>query len=81
MASITIRDLPDKTKEVLRVRAAQCGVSLESYVRQMLNKASSANGLKPISILDMAEKYFGSKHGVDIELPKRSSGRQPTEFN
>ncbi len=81
MASITVRNLPDKTKEALRIHAAQCGVSLESYVRQILKKASSANSLKPVSILDMAEKFFGAKHGVDIELPERSSERQPVEFN
>ncbi len=81
MASITIRDLPDKTKEALRVHAAQCGVSLEAYVRQVLKKASTANGLKAVSILDMADKYFGSKHGIDIELPKRSSKRQMVEYN
>ena len=81
MASITIRNLSDKTKEALRIHAAQSGVSLESYVRQILRKASGANGLKPVSILDMAEKYFGSKNGVDIELPERSSERQFIEFN
>ncbi|MDR4505156.1 MAG: hypothetical protein MRK01_10250 [Candidatus Scalindua sp.] len=81
MASITIRNLSDKTKEALRIHAAQSGVSLESYVRQILRKASCANGLKPVNILDMAEKYFGSKHGVDIELPERSSKRQHIEFN
>ncbi len=81
MASITIRNLPDKTKEELRIHAAQCGVSLESYVRQILKKASSANGLKPVNILDMAEKYFGSKYGVDIKLPKRSSERKPIKFD
>ncbi len=81
MASITIRNLPDKTKEALRIHAAQSGVSLESYVRQILGKASSANGLESVSILDMAERCFGTKHGVDIELPKRSSKRQSVEFN
>ncbi len=81
MASITIRNLPDKTKEALRVHAAQYGVSLEAYIRQILRKASSANGLEPVSILDMAEKYFGAKRGVDIELPERSSKRQPVELN
>ncbi|WP_304053132.1 hypothetical protein [Nitrosomonas communis] len=32
MANITIRDLPDKTKEILRIHAVQAGVSLEAYV-------------------------------------------------
>ncbi len=81
MASITIRNLPDKTKETLRMHAAQSGISLEAYVSQILRKASGANGLKSVSILDMAERCFGTKHGVDIELQKQSSKRQYIEFN
>ncbi len=81
MASITIRNLPDKTKETLRIHATQCGVSLESYVRHILKRASSADGLEPVCILDMAEKNFGIRHGIDIELPERSSKRQPVELN
>ncbi|MDP8245939.1 MAG: hypothetical protein P9L94_17790 [Candidatus Hinthialibacter antarcticus] len=81
MASITIRDLPDQTKEALRVHAAQSGLSLESYVRQVLREASQANRLKPVSILDLAEKHFGAKRGVNVELPKRKSQRKPVDFD
>ena len=81
MASITIRDLPDKTKEALRIHAAQSGLSLESYVRQVLREASQTDRLKSVSILDLAEKHFGPKHGVDIELPERNSQRKPVDFD
>lgn len=70
-----IRDLPDKTKEILRIHAVQAGVSLEAYVRHMLQKASLANEFKPVDILQIAEK------GVELELPERSSRRQPVDFN
>lgn len=71
MASITIRGLSDRTKKNLRVQAAQAGVSLESYIRNILQKVSSSSTAGPLDILSLAEKYFGSKHGVELELPKR----------
>lgn len=80
MATLTIRDIPDKTKETLRVHAAKAGVSLESYVRQMLKDASNNKEDKQINILDLAEKYFGSKNGIDLELPARTSKRLPVDF-
>ncbi len=75
MASITIRNLPEQTKETLRIQAAQSGVSLESYIRQLLRNAASEKDQKQINILDLAEKYFGSKNGIDLELPERKSKR------
>lgn len=76
-----IRDLPDKTKEMLRIHAAQAGVSLEAYVRHVLQKASLSNEFKPVDILQIAEKYFGAEKGVELELPERRSRRQPVDFN
>lgn len=40
MANLTIRDLPDTAKESLRIQAAKAGVSLESFVRGLLQKAA-----------------------------------------
>ncbi|MEC4681543.1 MAG: hypothetical protein VST67_12725 [Nitrospirota bacterium] len=69
MASITIRNLPDQSKESLRVQAAQNGISLEAYVRQILEEASGLESGKKINILELAQGYFGSQGGVDLELP------------
>ncbi len=69
MASITIRNLPDQSKESLRVQAAQNGISLEAYVRQILEEASGLESGKKIDILELAQGYFGSQGGVDLELP------------
>lgn len=80
MASITIRDLPENTKQSLRVKAAQAGVSLEAYVRQVLQKASSSSGAGTLNILNLAEQYFGSKHGIELELPKRRSKRATVDL-
>jgi len=81
MANITIRDLPDKTKALLRIHAAQAGVSLEAYVRQVLQKASLSNEFKPVDILQIAEKYFGAEKGMEPELPEQSSRRKPVDLN
>jgi antitoxin FitA len=80
LANITVRDLPDKTKETLRIHAAQAGISLEAYVRHILQAASSSNDFKPVNILEIAEKYFGPQKGFELELPERSSKRQTVDF-
>jgi len=81
MASITIRDLPVQTKEALRVCAAQSGISLEAYVRHILQKASSSDLFDPVNILNLADQCFGSKNGVDVDLPNRGSKRQSVDFH
>ena len=80
MANITIRDLPDNTKENLRILAAKSGVSLESYARLVLQKASSSDSFLQQNILDLASKYFGHKYGVELDLPERSSTRDKVTF-
>lgn len=81
MANITIRNLPDDANEALRIQAAQSGVSLEAYARNILQKASSLNGFEPVDILESAEQYFGVRGGLDIILPKRDSKRDQVDFN
>jgi len=76
MANITIRDLPDQTKEALRVAAAQSGISLEAYARHILQKASCSDFFEPVNILNLAKQCFGSKHGVDLDLPSRDAQHQ-----
>jgi plasmid stability protein len=36
--SMTIRDVPDHTRDVLAARAARAGMSLQEYVRAQLNE-------------------------------------------
>ena len=80
MAVLTVRNLPDQTKEALRVKAAKSGVSLEKYVRRVLQKASNEDVFNVPQIMETAAEYFGEKNGEDLELPARSSNRQPVEF-
>ena len=81
MANINVRGLSDKTKEALRVRAAKAGMSLEAYARRALLKASLANGDEPKAILDLAEKHFGARNGVELDIPPRSTHREPVEIS
>ncbi len=81
MASITIRNLPDQTKESLRVQAAQSGISLEAHARQILVEASKEGDSKSTNLVELAQRYFGKKHGIDLTLPERGSHRQSPEFD
>ncbi|NEP09219.1 MAG: hypothetical protein F6K14_03035 [Symploca sp. SIO2C1] len=81
MASITIRDIPDATKEALRIQAAQSGLSLEAYLRHVLKQLSCKETTANINILDIAQQCFGTKHGIDLELPERHSRRSSVTFD
>ena len=80
MASITIRNLPDETKAILRVDAAKAGVSLEAYIRGILDEVSSYSAGKSLNIADAAQTYFGEQ-GADLHLPGRSSKRSIVEID
>jgi plasmid stability protein len=80
VANINVRGLSDQTKAALRVRAAKEGMSLEAYARRALQRASMDNDSEPKSLLEQAEKFFGKKHGVELDLPERSTRRQPADF-
>lgn len=67
MASISVRKIDDEIYELLRIRAAKHGVSMEEEVRRILKRAVSA----PERLGDLALEYFGQK-GVDLELPPRT---------
>jgi antitoxin FitA len=66
MANISVRKMDDEVYELLRIRAAKHGVSMEEEVRQILKRAVSA----PERLGDLAFEYFG-EHGGDLELPPR----------
>jgi plasmid stability protein len=42
MATLTIRNLPDETRDALRVRAARHGRSMEAEVRQVLIESATS---------------------------------------
>ena len=80
MANINVRGLSDKTKEALRVRAAKAGMSLEAYARRALTKASTERAEEPKPVVELAETYFGTRHGVELDIPPRATRRAPPEL-
>jgi plasmid stability protein len=81
MASITIRKLPEPTKERLRVRAARSGMSLEAYTRKILQAASQGDPSEELNLADLAQSCFGTKNGLDLNLPPRGKNRPPLRFD
>lgn len=81
MASVTIRNFPDRTKELLRVKAAKEGISLEAYARKILNRAAQKSPQAQSDLLSLSKKFFGKSNHVELELPKRSSHREIVDFS
>lgn len=81
MPSITIRQLPEPTKEKLRLRAARSGLSLEAYLRRVLQAASEADLLLKPDLTELAQTCFGEKNGIDLELPPRGTTREAIKFD
>ena len=71
MASLSIRNLDDRVKERLRLRAAANGRSMEAEIRAILSDAvddaSVAVGLGQALL-----SRFSAIGGADVELPARS---------
>jgi plasmid stability protein len=77
MASLSVRKLDKKIYEGLRLRAARHGVSMEEEARQIIYMAVTA----PESVGRVFQKYFGPKHGVDLETPNAHKPHEPLEFD
>jgi len=80
MASITIRNLDDKVKTRLRVRASANGRSMEQEARLILASAVDREST-PVERLGTAiHELFKPFGGVELELPTRELMREPQCF-
>jgi len=68
MGSLSVRRLDRETLELLRMRAARNGVSMEEEVRRIIRHAVAP----PRRLGDLALEFFGESHGATIELPDRA---------
>jgi plasmid stability protein len=79
LSAMSIRNLDERVKERLRVRAARHGRSMEAEARAILTDAVSepgeAGGLAR-AILDR----FGELGGVELDLPPRQAQVRAAEF-
>jgi plasmid stability protein len=77
MASITIRNLDERTKARLRLRAARHGRSMEEEVRSLLRSALGQDAARERHLGDIIRARFQRLGGIELELPPREGIREP----
>ncbi len=77
MASITIRNLDERTKERLRVRAARRKRSMEDEARNILRAAVAEGEAAPRNLAEAIRRRFQPLGGVKLPLPAREPVREP----
>ena len=81
MASITVRNIDDGLKRLLRIRAAENGNSMEQEVRDIL-RATLEEQPAPDSNLGTAlHELFKPFGDVDLEIPPREPMRDVPRFD
>ena len=80
MATITIRQLDEKTKTRLRVRAAHHGRSMEEEAREILRSALTASSPAKANLAEIIRRRFAAFGGLELELPSRDAIRQAPGF-
>ena len=83
MATLTIRNLDERTKAQLRIQAARHGRSMEEEARTILRAAIEAQQPVPAGkgLGSRIHAHFAQLGGVELELPERSSLPTPAEFD
>jgi plasmid stability protein len=70
MATITVRQLDEKTKTPLRVRAAHHGCPMEEEAREILRAAlTSSSPIRGSNLAEAVRRRFAAFGGVEFELP------------
>ena len=77
MASITIRNLDERTKSRLRVRAAHHSRSMEDEVRTILRTALAEESPNSPDLASAVRARFEGLGGVELQLPAREPMRDP----
>ena len=80
MATLTIRQLDEKTKTRLRVRAAHHGRSMEEEAREILRSALTASSPAKGNLAETIHRRFAAFGGLEFELPRRDAMRRAPEF-
>jgi antitoxin FitA len=80
VATLTIRQLDERTKSRLRTQAAQHGRSMEEEAREILRQSLAED--KPLrrNLADTIMTRFAACKGVVLQLPEREAIRQPPGF-
>lgn len=79
MSALSIRNLDDRVKERLRIRAARHGRSMEAEIRVILTNAVAEPGEAP-GLLQALTDRFAELGGVELDLPPRATPARAAEF-
>ena len=77
MASITIRNLDEKTEVRLRLRAANHKRSMEEEARNILRTALAEDRTTSGNLAEAIRRRFEPLGGVSLTLPAREAIREP----
>jgi antitoxin FitA len=80
MATLTIRQLDEKTKTRLRIRAAHHGCSMEEEARAILRSALTTSSPAKGDLAETIRRRFAALGGLELELPRRDPIRKAAEF-
>ena len=79
MASMTIRNLDEKLKALLRIQAAKHGRSMEDEARDILRSALSTTPSRE-SLVKSIRRRMEPLGGVELQIAPRESIREPPGF-
>jgi antitoxin FitA len=80
MATLTIRQIDERTKNRLRVRAAHHGRSMEAEAREILCSALTASSPVKGNLAEAIHRRFAALGGLELKLPRRDAMRQAPRF-
>jgi plasmid stability protein len=80
MATLTIRQLDEKTKSRLRIRAAHHGRSMEEEAREILRSSLTVSPIGKGNVAQAIRRRFAAFGGIELELPRRDPIRNPAHF-
>ena len=77
MASMTIRDIDDRLKARLRLRAAHHGRSMEEEAREILRTALAARRSPNGSLVNCIRARIEPLGGIELDIAPREPMRAP----
>lgn len=80
MPTLTIRQLDEKIKARLRIRAAHHGRSMEEEAREILRAALTGAEPAKRNLAESIRQRFAALGGIDLDLPRRDPTRRPPDF-
>jgi plasmid stability protein len=79
LTAVSVRNLDERVKERLRIRAARHGRSMEAEIRAILTDAVSGPG-ESAGLLDAILDRFGELGGVELDIAARTARPRAAEF-